>query len=342
MGTDVFTPPSIMVRPFPRPSRHDQPFQRVHASADCRDRTQYGLCTTVSLRSFLGPVILIMLLTPTHRLQRVQLSLIHPRLFHTLALNEPIIQNAPPSGPNAAYFTSSRSDLWPSREKAQALFRKNPFFKHWDLRAFDLFLQYGLRDTPSAIYPEAAAGAVTLMTTKHQEAWSYVRSNFTAQSTDRQDPTERLVSPDMDPDNEGSYLFHRAEPCLALQSLPHIRPSTLWIFGAKSPINTPALQVEKLALTGTGVGGSGGEKAGRVTKIDLDAGHMAPLERVKETAETLARWLEKELERFKKEEIFYRNYNSGKSERHMMVLSKQWMAGVRQKANIKRPIKGKL
>jgi pimeloyl-ACP methyl ester carboxylesterase len=281
----------------------------------------------------------------------VQLSLIHPRLFHSLALIEPVIQRNSPSGPNAAFLTSHRPDLWPSRSKAEASFRSNPFFKTWESRVLDKHLQYALRDTPTALYPastlagstKATPGAVTLKTTKHQEAWSYVRSNFAPQSADPIDPIERLLSPDLDPADSGTYLFHRAESILALQGLPNIRPRVLWVFGARSHINTPALQDEKMALSGTGIGGSGGVRAGMVEKAVVEeAAHMVPFEKVQECAVLLARWLEKQIDSFRAEEVFYREHKSGKSEREMLAMSKEWLKGVRQKADTRRPIKGKL
>ncbi|MCJ1383913.1 hypothetical protein MMC17_007027 [Xylographa soralifera] len=260
-----------------------------------------------------------------------------------LVLIEPIIQYAPPSGPNAAYLSSHRSDLWPSRSNAESSFRRNPFFKSWDSNAFDRYLQVVLRETPTTLYPEAAPGAVTLATTKHQEAWSYVRSNFTARSTEPHDAVEHLLAPDMDPANEGSFVFHRAECCIAWRGLPFVRPSILWLFGGKSPLNPPSSRDQKVTMAGTGIGGSGGVEAGMVTKAVIEtAGHMLPMERVEETASTIARYLEKEVKRYREDEIFYKEFKSGKSERDMLVMSKQWLSAVRQKANTKRPIKVKL
>ena len=47
----------------------------------------------------------------------------HPRLIHSFALIEPIIQRDPLS-------TSYRSDLWPSRGETKASFQKKyPFFE---------------------------------------------------------------------------------------------------------------------------------------------------------------------------------------------------------------------
>lgn len=187
------------------------------------------------------------------------------------------------------------------------------------------------------------SGAVTLTTTKHQEAWSYVRSNFAPQPANPVDPRERLLSPDLDPAESRTYIFHRAEAVLALQGLPHVRPSLLWVFGARSHINTPALQDEKMALSGAGIGGSGGAKAGMVKKAVIDeAAHMVPFEKVQGCAVLLARWLKTQVDRFIAEEAFFREYDNKKSERDRLVVSKEWLEGVRRNADVRRPVKGKL
>ena len=66
--------------------------------------------------------------SPSHR---VNLSLMHPRLFTTLVLLDPVIQSqsvvAPPSEPNVARASTFRRDLWPSRAAAAASFAKSPF-----------------------------------------------------------------------------------------------------------------------------------------------------------------------------------------------------------------------
>ena len=161
--------------------------------------------------------------------QLVQLALVHPRLFHSVALIEPIlIQDWYPYGPNPAVLTSHRPDLWPSRGMAEASFRKDPFFKTWHPRVLDNYLKYNLRDTPTALYP--IAGSVTLTTTKHQEAWSYIRSNFSPQLGEH-DPLQQLLSPDLDPKGTGTYVFSRPEVVLASNGLPHLRPSVLYLYG---------------------------------------------------------------------------------------------------------------
>ena len=130
---------------------------------------------------------------------------------------------------------------------------------------------------------------------------------------------------------------------LTFRNLPLVRPSVLWVFGAESYINTPPTQDEKMAITGTGVGGNGGAETGRVEKIVVEkAGHMLPLETVQDCASILVRWFGKMKDDFEAEETFHREHDSGRSERDMLVTSNGWMENVRLKPRARRIIKGKL
>jgi hypothetical protein len=92
---------------------------------------------------------------------------------------EPIIQLEHAPGPNAAMMSTYRRDLWLSREAAATAFRKSKFFQAWDSRVLDKYIEFGLRQVPTALYPDGvngatlSPGAVTLATSKHQEAWNY-------------------------------------------------------------------------------------------------------------------------------------------------------------------------
>ncbi|KAH7555145.1 hypothetical protein BM1_07806 [Bipolaris maydis] len=74
-------------------------------------------------------------------------------------------------------------------------FRKNKYYSKWDERVLQRWLQYGLRNLPTAVYPrhiqvagteahvtheDASADTVTLTTTKHQEVFTFLRPTFDA------------------------------------------------------------------------------------------------------------------------------------------------------------------
>ncbi|KAL8937537.1 MAG: hypothetical protein Q9216_004379 [Gyalolechia sp. 2 TL-2023] len=283
--------------------------------------------------------------------QLVKLSTMHPRLFTSLILIEPMIQKEVPPGPNAAMLSTFRPDFYNSMEAGQTSIRRNKFFASWDSRALDRYIKHALRPVPTALYPiseKIPPGSVTLTTTKHQEAWTYVRSNFEARigsndATVGRERRERLLSPDLNSESEGTYVFHRAEPGIVEASLPTVRPSVLYMFGGKSPLSPPEKRKSKLENTGVGTGGSGGHECSMVSaKLFPDGSHLLPCERPKECAEAAAAWLGFQTRRSQAEAQFLANHPSGKSEKGMRVVSKQWQHGVRQPATVKRPIQEKL
>jgi pimeloyl-ACP methyl ester carboxylesterase len=262
----------------------------------------------------------------------------HPALLQSLVLIDPVIQQTIPPGPNAAFMTSYRPDIWPSRDEARAFFSKNKFYKSWDRRAFEKYLEYALRETPTAIFPDAPPGSVTLTTTKHQEAWSYVRSTFAPRPSDDTEMTEqeRLLTSDYD-SNAAKYVFTRPEAALAFKALSTLQPAVFWVFGERSYINPPKERDIKISRTGVGARGSGGVSSA----IIKGAGHLIPLEKVSDTASVLAPHIEQQVERYKQQQEFWKTYDTGKSDRDKKVLSSQWMKAVRQKSDILRPVIGK-
>ncbi|EXJ90734.1 hypothetical protein A1O1_03838 [Capronia coronata CBS 617.96] len=234
--------------------------------------------------------------------QLTQLSLLHPRLLQALILIDPVIQIENPSrtyAPAATY----RRDLWPSRQDATKRFAGNKFYQAWDPRVLRKWIEYGLRDLPTALYPERGSNAdppVTLSTPKAQEVFSYLRPKYYGTSVN---PPEkgRTVYGDIHKDDVEDYPFYRPEPAQMFRRLPELKPPVLYIFGNKSELATPELRRKKMEFTGSGVGGNGGQQAGQVKEIVLDCGHLVPMEKVKECADAaagftvsqIARWEEK-------------------------------------------------
>ncbi|PWY93905.1 toxin biosynthesis protein [Aspergillus sclerotioniger CBS 115572] len=281
----------------------------------------------------------------------VHLSVMHPRLFHSLIFLEPMVQVESPSkagGRSPALWASSRPDLWPSREAATTFIRSNPFWRNWDPRAVNQYLQYGLRPTPTALYPNASSDAVTLATTKAQEAWTYLRFNATPQAGN-DDPTERLLGPDLATTPNGlttnnpEYVAVCPWCSIAFEFLQYVRPSVLFVFGEKSHINVPERRKDKLERTGTGLGGSGGVVAGRVkAEVLPGTSHLAPLEKIHDTAWLLSGWLEEQMKAYRAEKEFFGQYTSGKSDRDAMGLSAKWMEYIKQPVDTKRARKAHL
>jgi pimeloyl-ACP methyl ester carboxylesterase len=243
--------------------------------------------------------------------QLANLALLHPRLFESLILIDPVIQGKVSLLGNVspAFASAKRRERWPSREDAIKSFKKSKFYQAWDSRVLDRWVQYGLRDVPTELFPDAKAPEVTLTTTKHQEVMTFLRPNFAARPGDvdvssadftlSNSKVNRRTHTDLNPDTEPQSPFYRGESTIVFNQLPHIRPSVFYIFGEKSSLTNDAIIEEKLRLTGSGVGGSGGRDEGRVASVMVqDAGHLIPMEKVEESADHISKWVQKEMVRY--------------------------------------------
>lgn len=272
--------------------------------------------------------------------QLANLALLHPRLFQTLILLDPVIQRMVSLTGNVSPALSSamRRDRWPSREEAAKSMLRNKFYQAWDKRVFDRWIQFGLRDLPTRLYPASSATPgpvpaavsaeptitptppqpkeVTLTTTKHQEVMTFLRANFAFRPGIDTEPSSadytesnpkainRRTHPDLVPGPVPQSPFYRGESMFVFRQLPHLRPSVLYVFGSESFLTLDPQQItEKMELTGTGIGGSGGAPEGRVDNIVVQgAGHLIPMEKVEESAQHVARWVGREMVRWWEDE----------------------------------------
>ncbi|KAL8898240.1 MAG: hypothetical protein Q9207_006804 [Kuettlingeria erythrocarpa] len=254
-----------------------------------------------------------------------------------------------PPGPNIAMASTFRQDYWPDRKAAEQAFRKNKLFQSFHPKALGKYLHYGLRDLPTLVYPNLPANnppgqssAVTLTTTKHQEVWTFARSNFSARS-DQLSAEDRIINPNADPEKEMELLFYRPECTITFNNLPHVRPATYFIFGGKSPFSSRTARLEKERLTGTGTGGSGGAEAGKVrSHLFKDAGHFMPFVNFEDLANVVHAQISEGLRQTQAEDALWDRYDSQKSARDRLVVSETWREGVKKPADAKRPISNKL
>ncbi|CAF9926713.1 MAG: hypothetical protein ALECFALPRED_003511 [Alectoria fallacina] len=273
----------------------------------------------------------------------VNLAYIHPRLLTFLVLIDPVIQNASAEAPDKSRFSHTqastfRRDDWPSRAEAASSVKKSKFYQSWDPRVFDLWIRYGLRSLPTAIYPKEHDGSdssgkddgpVTLTTTKHQEVFTFLRPNFDGLDTNGKLIVNRRTHPDLDLRVADIYPFYRPEPPAVFNDLPRLRPSTLYVFGGQSILSLPDLRKQKMERTGTGVGGSGGAEAGRVKEVVLeDIGHLVPMEAVGRCAAAAGEWLAIELKRWREEEGEFKRDWEAKEKRAKFTVSEEWKKNV--------------
>ena len=257
----------------------------------------------------------------------LNLSLMHPRFFTTLVLIDPVIQRLPSVSGNYAPAKAStvRRDRWPNRKAAEAAFKKSKFYQTWDPRVLAKWTEHGLREMPTHLYPEPAPISstvlpavsadpstatvpqskaereLTLKTTRHHEVATFMRPNFKSAKIPfpSTDPNP-ITHPDVDPEVLPNTPFYRPEPMMTFAKLPFVRPSVFYVFGDQSHLSVPLLRADKLAHTGTGLGGSGGVTKGRVADVLFKGvGHLIPMEITRETAEAAAGWITPEIERWR-------------------------------------------
>ncbi|RAH44191.1 uncharacterized protein BO95DRAFT_367016 [Aspergillus brunneoviolaceus CBS 621.78] len=260
--------------------------------------------------------------------QMIFLSLIHPRLFSSLMLVEPyfVERTLQGSGPLLLRLTINKRDIWPSR--AVAVDKSRKALRSWDPRVLDRWARFAYRELPSAVYPQEdatqssssspdAGPAVTLATTKYQEALMYTRANprryreLGLPDELNQKHEHEAPSPPHDPllfpDVLGALVpeqnSYRPEPVLAGRLVPHLRPSVLFLSGAESPLCKLGIHERIAKKVGTGFGGSGGMEYGRVRHhLVPKAAHTLPLEKVTATADALGPWIQQEVRRWKEDE----------------------------------------
>ncbi|RAK74182.1 putative toxin biosynthesis protein [Aspergillus fijiensis CBS 313.89] len=274
-----------------------------------------------------------------------QLSLMHPRLIHTLILLDPVIQRESTQLDHlemahhhretiakTTQLSTYRREVWPSRAAAAASFQRSPFYQAWDARVLARWIEHGLRDLPTAIHPsdppkddaDADNRPVTLKTTLHQEVFTFSRPNYDG-PPGRKVPVDRTTHPDLNPEHLGSWPFYRPEPSRVFAMLPQLRPSVCYVFAGRSDMCLPEMMADKLRATGTGLGGSGGVAAGRVREVYLkDFGHLLAQEAPGQCAEAASEWLGGELERWRAEEAAFRERWHKKSKVEKVTIDARW------------------
>lgn len=263
---------------------------------------------------------------------RVDAALIHPRLFTSLILLDPVIQIkfSEYHGKidlRPVQFAIYRPNSWPSREAAAAEFKKHPFYKAWDPRVMELWCKHGVREVPVSSNDKTSPHPETefiLTTPPSQEAFVFVRENFDGAGVDGK-PVNRKTHPDLDPRWPLIHPFYFPGCNSTFERLPQVRPSVLYVFPTQSNISSREQNEKKLAATGVGVGGSGGVPAGRVKGINFEGhGHLFPMEAVKQTANVVSEWIDQELAIWRKDEEAFRKMWTLKSKAEKQTVDERW------------------
>lgn len=290
-------------------------------------------------------------------------AVLHPRLFHSMILLEPVItrfhSTSLDSGRVLATMSAQRRDVWPSRSAAAASFAKSPFLRAWDARAFDCFVKHGLRavtptpttttttssigtssdsNSESAEKETVEEGPVTLTTTKHQEVFTFLRPSWPAFDDQGQAVVDASWLQDLRTAGGVElrpYPFYRAEAGLTFLRLPNVRPGVKYILGGTSQSVQQEDIDERLAITGTGLGGSGGAEAeGRVEQVShATCGHLVPMEDPGYCAREAAVFISKELRLWAEQERTYEEWVASGTSDDKVRLTEDWMRhlGIKEK-----------
>ena len=234
----------------------------------------------------------------------LSLALLHPRLLTTIVVFEPmVIRHTQWLTNKAGYFLNFKKDTWQNDAQAAQYFRQNPFYKSWDPRTLDIWMKYGLRELP----PSSPGGdkPVTLATTKYQESLTFSKAAYPS----KQHPLSKFVPtsqrhPDITPDRRDATPFYRPETMILFDNLPSLRPSCYFIYGSRSSMISAKEtgRKDKLDVTGTGIGGNGGVRSGRVADHILDGSHFLPQENPAALAQDMGKWFTAHLVIWRREE----------------------------------------
>jgi pimeloyl-ACP methyl ester carboxylesterase len=205
---------------------------------------------------------------------------------------------------------------------------------------FDAWLKFGVRETPTNLYPNEK-GAATLSTTKHQEVFTFLRPNYVDPGESEYSTRSRASHPDVYHDRVSTESFsYRSETISTMMRLANLRPPTLYIFGGDSYMSQPVFQEEKLRTTGSGWGGSGGIKEGRVKGVSLEGiGHLVAMDAPGLCADSAAAWIGQETKRWAKEMELYKEWTK-RSLKEKSTLSEEWQR--RMGGDPRKRAKGKL
>ena len=275
--------------------------------------------------------------------QIVHLALLHPRLFSTLILIDPIIKPRPaPAGEHmiVAYWSTFKRDTWPSQQEGEKAIKKNPVFRSWDPRVVDLYVQYGLRKV------KAGDDAVTLTTSKHQEVWSIARPAY---PTDLDEPLvgwtpTRALHPDILPSATGNAYnkpvpFYRPESSMVFSQLPSLRPHVLFITPTSSTVANSAVRAETIGIIGRGQGGNGGLDEGAVKEVIIDkSDHFVAFSKPREVASVASDWLGLQAQAWQEEAREWEKWASLPLSKKQMV-DKHWKTWMRRHYGKEKPPK---
>lgn len=203
---------------------------------------------------------------------------------------------------------AKRRELVDVPAKAKAVVDKSPFYKTWDPRARDALLRHSYVDAKTSesvdLNVHIPKSPIRTSTPRDAEVSLIFRPNFEHVGKDGVEKAsvhDRLAVPDVNPAARNIYPFYRAESIGVYQEIEHIRPSVFYVGGDKSAASAPEIRKHRLEHTGTGHGGSGGHKHGRVKEMVVKGGghNIAMDVYMPQVVQGVGEWLTVEMEVWK-------------------------------------------
>lgn len=233
--------------------------------------------------------------------QAVTAAHLHPRLFEGVVLIDPAISiSSSPSLKGMLKYTLRKPESYPAITQAEEHIRKLPFFKIWDHRALQRYIDTAFHSSPTIGLPNER---VKPTTSKHAETTTLIRPNTQHSGlSEMASDVQRASYPNVDPEAPLTGPVYNPHIRIAWSHLLSLRPAAFLILGEGSQITQRGELLDRTRVTGTAPGGSGGVAAGKVKMATISGGHFLPMTNISGTAEATGEWLAVELQRYRERE----------------------------------------
>ncbi|KAE9362647.1 hypothetical protein N431DRAFT_490406 [Stipitochalara longipes BDJ] len=248
--------------------------------------------------------------------QLVTLSLMHPSLFTSLALIEPIISNNPSEAgvEKLALAAIRRRREWKTRAEAEAYFGKA--WAKWDPRVRERWNSSALISSDA----KSVDGKTELAWGRVQELGSYMDSS----------ELQAIAAGEVVQSGKGSAVWTPYPPQI-WERIKDLGVHTLFVCGNESAQNGDVSRKhwEDVTATNEKLWLRGFERKVELLKMEC-IGHLAPMEAPKKCAEHVGAWIEAEMK------LWWKDWDKNRRWRHMSEQDKdevvgRWMAELKSR-----------
>ncbi|CAF9907021.1 MAG: hypothetical protein GOMPHAMPRED_004998 [Gomphillus americanus] len=255
--------------------------------------------------------------------QAVMTAHYHPRLFEAIIMiDPPMTMTVAETAGAIIKYALSKPSTFDTREAAADFVRKDPFFGKWEPEPLQRYIDHAFRESPTVLHPEP--NKTKPFTNVHLEIRGTVRPNMANIKPNRPfSDMERHNYPDISLQSPLVGPVYNPQTRDAYANLKTLRPTALFIHGEGSKIVPEDEKDHRVVITGTEVGGNGGEAAGNVTAVTIPGGHMLPQVNVTGTAVAAADWIGVWMGRFRKTEDLFASTQVQKTKREKQMMDQE-------------------